>query len=196
MRLVYPDEPRFPRCGALLSCDTGDTYHCAFYASAYGNMGDIHSPPLGDYVFPYGAYENIKLIRKMVDTRQPPVPYPEILEGVAVSTRGGHSAQYRKADLAAGRRIRALTKNTRDATLVAPLNCGSLQCGLNRSPHRGANRIAMRCCPFIAEPAPGCLPLRTSTINRVRSFARSERESNKERGKGCSFLSHTNHGAE
>lgn len=86
MRLVYPDEPRFPRCGAMLSCDTGDTYHCAFYASAYGNMGDIHSPPLGDYVFPYGAYENIKLIRKMVDTRQPPVPYPEILESVAVAT--------------------------------------------------------------------------------------------------------------
>ncbi len=91
MHLIYPGETRFPRCGAMLSCDTGDTCHCAFYASAFGNMGDIHSAPLGDYVFPYGACENIKLIRKMVETRRSPVAYPEILESVAVSEAAGRA---------------------------------------------------------------------------------------------------------
>lgn len=86
MHLVYPEGAGFPRCGAALNCDTGDTCHCAFYASAFGNMGAIHSPDLGDFEFPHGAHEIIKQIKAMLETGRSPVPEFEILENIAVAT--------------------------------------------------------------------------------------------------------------
>ncbi|MDA0747772.1 MAG: Gfo/Idh/MocA family oxidoreductase [bacterium] len=86
MHLNYPENPAFPRHGVSLNCDTGAYYHCSYHASAFGDLGTIHSPNLGDFEFPFGAYEIVKQIKKLVETRKPPVPYSEILENIAVAS--------------------------------------------------------------------------------------------------------------
>lgn len=86
IHLNYPDKPGFPPCGVMLNADTGATYHCAFYASAFGRLGAIHSSDLGDFEFPHGAFEILKKVKQMVETGKPPVPYGEMLENIAVAT--------------------------------------------------------------------------------------------------------------
>ena len=94
IHLTYPESSRFPRCGAMLNCDTGGTYHCAFYASAFGTGGAIHSGDLGDFEFPWGAHQIVEKIATMLDTGKPPVGYPKMLENVAAATafREAHGA--------------------------------------------------------------------------------------------------------
>ena len=84
IHLIYPEGPAYPLSGAMLNCDSGATYHCAFYASAFGTMGAIHSGGMGDFEFPWGACEIVRKIRQMVDTGRPVVPYAEMLENAAV----------------------------------------------------------------------------------------------------------------
>jgi predicted dehydrogenase len=86
VHLDYGGKPGRPKCGVVLNCDVGATYHCAMYASAYSSLGAIHSPPVGDFVFPFGARRILELLRVMVQTRQPQIPYEDMLEWIAVAT--------------------------------------------------------------------------------------------------------------
>ena len=88
VHLGYKDAPGLPRCGVMINCDSGATFHSSFYASAYGPLGAIHSGNLGDFEFPWGAGAIIEKVKAMVETRKPPVPYDEILENIAVATAG------------------------------------------------------------------------------------------------------------
>ncbi|MEE3257961.1 MAG: Gfo/Idh/MocA family oxidoreductase [Candidatus Latescibacterota bacterium] len=84
VHLSYGDREDRPRRGVTLSCDVGETWHCAFHASAYGPGGAIHSPPLSDWDFPFGAAAILRIVREMVETRQSPAIIGAMLEGVAI----------------------------------------------------------------------------------------------------------------
>jgi len=63
-------------------------WHCGFHVSIYSGNGVIHSPPFSDYDFPWGCIEILKKIKKMVETRQPQVPYEEMIECIAIANAG------------------------------------------------------------------------------------------------------------
>ena len=86
VHLAYGEKPDRPEHGVVLNCASGVGPHCAVYASAYSSMGAVHSPALGDFEFPYGVVENLKMIKKMVQTRKPQVPYQEMIECIAIAT--------------------------------------------------------------------------------------------------------------
>ena len=86
MHLNYGDRKDRPSHGVTLNCDTGSTYHCAMYVSAYGTEGAIHSGPIGDFVFPKGAAANMEIAKQMVRTGKSSVPYGDMLENIAVAT--------------------------------------------------------------------------------------------------------------
>jgi len=88
LHLDYGDTPDRPTAGVMLNCDSGPTYHCSLYVSAFGAQGAIHSGQIGDFEFPFGAAEILRKIRKMVRTGQPQVPYEEMLECIAIAEAG------------------------------------------------------------------------------------------------------------
>lgn len=55
-------------------------HHCRYHASAYGAFGAAHSPLVGDYRFPDGGIEIVRLAKRMALTRKPPVAYDSMLE--------------------------------------------------------------------------------------------------------------------
>jgi len=57
---------------------------CSFYASAYSKYGAVHSNPIGDPEFIGGAEKILRMFKKMVQTKKPPVPYRNFLEHIAV----------------------------------------------------------------------------------------------------------------
>lgn len=85
IHLDYGDRTDRPKHGVTLSCDVGLVWHCAFHASAFGPAGAIHSPPMGDFVFPFGAAQILRQIRQMVHSRQPPASTGWMIEAVAVA---------------------------------------------------------------------------------------------------------------
>ena len=66
VHLDYGGKPGRPNRGVVLNCDAGPTPHCAMFASAYGPKGAVHSPPIGDYEFPWGAAQNLRLAKELV----------------------------------------------------------------------------------------------------------------------------------
>ena len=88
VHLNYRDRSRRPSHGVMLDCDAGPTWHCAFFLSAFGEEGAIHSGPIGDFIFPKGAAANLRLAKKMVRSGKSPVPYEDMLENIAVATAG------------------------------------------------------------------------------------------------------------
>lgn len=86
VHLNYGDRPDRPENGVLLNCDSGPSPHCAMYVSAYGPLGAVHSPQIGDWVFPQGVAVIIELAKKMVRTGKSPIPYEDMLENIAVAT--------------------------------------------------------------------------------------------------------------
>jgi predicted dehydrogenase len=88
IHLSYGDKAGRPPCGVALNCDSGPSPHGAFYASAYGPKGAIHSGEIGDWVFPSGAAKILELAKKMVRTGKPPVPYDDMVENIAVAEAG------------------------------------------------------------------------------------------------------------
>jgi len=64
---------------------------CSFYASAYSKYGAIHSPPIGDPEFLGGAEKILHLFEGMIQTGEPPVPYDDIIEQIAVVEAGQES---------------------------------------------------------------------------------------------------------
>ncbi len=86
IHLNYGERKDRPSAGVVLNCWSGPTPHCAFFVSAYGPGGVIHSPPVGDFEFPWGAAKNLEITKEMMRTRKPPVPYDDMIENVAVAT--------------------------------------------------------------------------------------------------------------
>ncbi|MEC9378872.1 MAG: hypothetical protein VX528_07905, partial [Candidatus Latescibacterota bacterium] len=85
VHLSYGDHTDRPRRGETLNCDVGAVWHCAFHASAFGPAGAIHSSPLGDFVFPFGAAEILRQVREMVHTGRSPEMTAGMVEAVAVA---------------------------------------------------------------------------------------------------------------
>jgi hypothetical protein len=46
----------------------------------------VHSPAIGDFEFPYGVVEILKMVKKMVRTREVQAPYEEMIECIAIAT--------------------------------------------------------------------------------------------------------------
>ena len=86
VHLDYGDEPDRPKKGVVLNCSSGVTPHCAMYASAYGELGAVHSPPFDDFAFPYGAAEILARVKQMVRTGVPQVDCREMVESIAIAT--------------------------------------------------------------------------------------------------------------
>ena len=85
VHLSYGDKKNRPKDGIILNCASGGSPHCAMYVSAYSKIGAIHSPPIGDFVYPYGAANILKKIKKMVKTNEPQEPYEDMLECIAIA---------------------------------------------------------------------------------------------------------------
>ena len=96
IHLDYAEKRGRPKAGVVLHCGAGGTDHCAYYASASSSKGTIHSPPIGDFEFPFAAAKILRLIAKMVRTRKPPVPYDEMVEPVAIAEAARLSQKMRK----------------------------------------------------------------------------------------------------
>jgi predicted dehydrogenase len=86
MHLDYGGRADRPSSGVMLSCDSGPTWHCSFYVSAFGEQGAIHTGNIGDFEFPGGATEILRRIKRMVETGQPTEPREQMLENIAVAT--------------------------------------------------------------------------------------------------------------
>jgi len=88
LHLDYGGKPDRPSAGVMCNCPSGPTYRCSLYGSAFSEQGAIHSGQIGDFEFPWGAAEVLKLCKRMVRTRQPQAPYEEMLECIAVAEAG------------------------------------------------------------------------------------------------------------
>ena len=85
IQLTWPDQSNGPPCGVSINTNIGPVPHCAFYASAYGSKGPVHSPAIDDYEFPYGAAEILRTVRQMVHTRKTPESLSMMVEGIAIA---------------------------------------------------------------------------------------------------------------
>lgn len=89
-----------PQKGVVLNGNVGATFHCAMYASAYSDLGAIHSDHFSDYEFPWSVVKIIEKIKKMVETREPQASYVEMVEAIAVATAARLSlAERRRVNL-------------------------------------------------------------------------------------------------
>ena len=103
IHLDYGDRDDRPVQGVVINTQPGPPPHCAMYASAFGPKGRIHSPHFNDYLFPFGAAENLKKIRAMVHSGEAQAPEAQMIEAVAVAEasrmsdqRGGEAVQVRE----------------------------------------------------------------------------------------------------
>ncbi len=86
VHLDYGGKADRPSEGVVLNCASGGSPHCAMYASVYSSLGAIHSPPIGDWVFPEGAARILMKVKKMVRTGKVQAPREEMLECIAIAT--------------------------------------------------------------------------------------------------------------
>ena len=85
IHLDYGDHPDRPKDGVMLLCASGGgSFDSQYFASVYNDKGALHSPKFADDEHPYAAIEVLNLCKQMVRTNQPPVPYEEILEQIAI----------------------------------------------------------------------------------------------------------------
>jgi len=91
LHLGYDGSDDRPSHGVMLNCDTGPTWHCSFFCSAYGAQGAIHSDRIGDFEFPWGSAEVLRRIVTMVRTGEATEPRDEMLESIAVADAGRRS---------------------------------------------------------------------------------------------------------
>ena len=96
IHLDYGDREDRPAHGVTLNCDVGALWHCAYHASAFGPAGAIHSPPMGDFVFPFGAAAILRQVREMVHSGRPPAMAKDMLEAVAVAQASRQAHQTRQ----------------------------------------------------------------------------------------------------
>lgn len=85
VHLDYGNRPDRPNDGVMLLCASGGgSFDSQYSASVYNDRGMLHSPMFADEQHPYAAVEVLNLCRQMVQTNQPPVPYEEMLEQIAI----------------------------------------------------------------------------------------------------------------
>jgi predicted dehydrogenase len=88
LHLDYGDRDDRPAAGVMLNCHSGPTYHCSLYVSAFSDKGAIHSGQIGDFEFPFGAAEILRMVKRMVRSGEPQAPYEEMLECIAIADAG------------------------------------------------------------------------------------------------------------
>ncbi|MFH0965421.1 MAG: Gfo/Idh/MocA family oxidoreductase [Planctomycetota bacterium] len=88
LHLDYGKARGKPEAGVLIANHSGGTPHCATFATAYSRKGAIHSGPIGDFEYPYGAHEILKKIRRLVRTGKSVEPYGHMVENIAVAAAG------------------------------------------------------------------------------------------------------------
>ena len=88
VHLDYGGREDRPEAGVMLNCDSGDTYHCSFYVSAFSAAGAIHSDQIGDFEFPFGSALILDRIKTMVETGEPQADHDQMIEGIAVAEAG------------------------------------------------------------------------------------------------------------
>jgi predicted dehydrogenase len=96
VHLNYGKKPDRPTAGVVLCCAGGLTYHGSMYASAYSELGAIHSPNFGDFEFPWGTAKILEMIKTMVKTKKPQVSYEEMVECIAIATAARLAQKTRK----------------------------------------------------------------------------------------------------
>ncbi len=92
VHLDYGGREDRPEAGVMLNCDSGPTYHCSFYVSAFGEAGAIHSGQIGDFEFPFGSALILDRIKTMVETGEPQADHDQMIECIAI-TEAGRLAQ-------------------------------------------------------------------------------------------------------
>ena len=87
VHLDWDQQPDRPEYGVMINCDAGTAWHCSMHLSAYGPgaRGAIHSPGIGDWEFPEGSAEILRLVKKMVETGKPQGPVDQMIEAVAIA---------------------------------------------------------------------------------------------------------------
>ena len=82
VRLHYPsDHPDLPNGVELLAISSHlSGPNCGFRCEAYSKKGAIHSPWIDDYKFPLGGQVIVRNLKKMVETREPQLPYESMVE--------------------------------------------------------------------------------------------------------------------
>ncbi len=85
IHLDYGERPDRPKDGVILLCASGgSSLESQFFATVYSDQGVLHSPKFANGEYPHAAVEVLKLCKQMVQTKQPPMPYDEMLEQIAI----------------------------------------------------------------------------------------------------------------
>ncbi|MAE65073.1 MAG: hypothetical protein CMJ18_12455 [Phycisphaeraceae bacterium] len=84
MQLSYGDQAGRPPHGVTISSNIGAVWHSAFYVGAYGSRGSIHSRPLNDFDFPFGAAKIMRDVKQMLKRGTVPGDLDMMIEGVAI----------------------------------------------------------------------------------------------------------------
>jgi hypothetical protein len=83
--LDYENNPAAPSKGVFIHTDVGARPFTALAGSVFGTRDDIHTLIHGDYQYPHGTAEIIRMIATMVETRQTPREYvDDMVEAIAV----------------------------------------------------------------------------------------------------------------
>ncbi|MCC7085064.1 MAG: Gfo/Idh/MocA family oxidoreductase [Pirellulales bacterium] len=83
--LDYQNNPRAPKHGTMIHTEMGERPYTSLAVDAYGSQNDIHTLVLGDFQYPWGTAEIIKIIQRMVQTRRTPPELNDMIEAVAVA---------------------------------------------------------------------------------------------------------------
>jgi len=85
--LNWGDQPNRPEKGVMINCDIGRTWHGSMHMSAYGSggRGAIHNQGVGDWDYPRGSAEILRLVKKMVETGKTQGPVNQLIEAVAIA---------------------------------------------------------------------------------------------------------------
>jgi len=85
--LDWGDKPNRPDNGVMINCNIGHTWHGSMHLSAYGSggRGAIHNQGVGDWDYPRGSAEILRLIKKMVETGKSQGPVNQMIEAVAIA---------------------------------------------------------------------------------------------------------------
>ncbi|MEN8229398.1 MAG: Gfo/Idh/MocA family oxidoreductase [Bacteroidota bacterium] len=87
IHLNWGSQPNRPGKGVMINCDVGTTWFGTIHMSAYGTggRGSIHSQGVGDWDYPRGSAEILRLVKKMVETGEPQGPINQMIEAVAIA---------------------------------------------------------------------------------------------------------------
>ncbi len=85
--LKWGSQPNRPDKGVMINCDVGTTWFGTIHMSAYGTggRGAIHNQGVGNWDYPRGSAEIIRLVKKMVETGEAQGPVNQMIEAVAIA---------------------------------------------------------------------------------------------------------------